>query len=384
MAPELPQAEIRNDLSRAVEKTATGEPLRCFGDKLCAKYESPEYDPKLVLSVVADVYAKYRNEFKPKISFFEYVEAFGSGLIKLCQTKLSGVSVDGVLGQPTKDAFAAQIPDVSKWDKAPQSADLGDSATGIRSDSKAKISDGDKEAKPLPPLGVDVDELTEFTYKRGTEKGHVTNTVRQSVAVIYNSQEPTVTIPNLVPKFGEWKNFGAPFLITEYPPGKPITFLETNIEHGIHIALLPLLKAVEKEIMDHNLSYKPPGIIGRQPRNMSFQESQADGKLKSVESKTIPSFHAWGLAIDINKDQNRPEYGRGNIPDEVVMAFAKFGFLWGLHGNPGLPPYLGNDPMHFQLSFLPNTLEYLAMCQKSPVAMRYLRQIQPVLDQMRK
>ena len=76
MAPELPQAEIRNDLSRAVEKTATGEPLRCFGDKLCAKYESPEYDPKLVLSVVADVYAKYRNEFKPKISFFEYVEAF--------------------------------------------------------------------------------------------------------------------------------------------------------------------------------------------------------------------------------------------------------------------------------------------------------------------
>jgi hypothetical protein len=54
------------------------------------------------------------------------------------------------------------------------------------------------------------------------------------------------------------------------------------------------------------------------------------------------SYHAWGIAIDLNRNQN-PEGGASHQDPRLVAAFAQWGFRWG-----GLfyPP----DPMHFELA----------------------------------
>ena len=56
------------------------------------------------------------------------------------------------------------------------------------------------------------------------------------------------------------------------------------------------------------------------------------------------SYHAWGIAIDINRLAN-PEYGASHQDPRVIAAFEHRGFRWG-----GLwsPP----DPMHFELAGL--------------------------------
>jgi hypothetical protein len=56
------------------------------------------------------------------------------------------------------------------------------------------------------------------------------------------------------------------------------------------------------------------------------------------------SYHAWGIAIDINRLAN-PEYGASHQDPRVIAAFEHWGFRWG-----GLwsPP----DPMHFELAGL--------------------------------
>jgi hypothetical protein len=53
------------------------------------------------------------------------------------------------------------------------------------------------------------------------------------------------------------------------------------------------------------------------------------------------SLHAFGIAIDLNPENN--ELGtRGNMNPELILMFKHFGFFWGgdFHGRP--------DPMHFQ------------------------------------
>jgi hypothetical protein len=59
------------------------------------------------------------------------------------------------------------------------------------------------------------------------------------------------------------------------------------------------------------------------------------------------SFHAFGLAVDLNVEGNY--YGtRGNMDPRVVEIFEKWGFEWG--GRWSTP-----DPMHFQLDRLIQT-----------------------------
>lgn len=57
---------------------------------------------------------------------------------------------------------------------------------------------------------------------------------------------------------------------------------------------------------------------------------------------TKPSTHSWGIAIDVEPGQ----YPRGSddrLPDEVIQAFAAFGFVYGGDFKKI------KDPMHFQL-----------------------------------
>ena len=56
------------------------------------------------------------------------------------------------------------------------------------------------------------------------------------------------------------------------------------------------------------------------------------------------SYHAWGIAIDLNRNQN-PEGGASHQDPRLVAAFEHWGFRW---GAVFYPP----DPMHFELAGL--------------------------------
>lgn len=54
------------------------------------------------------------------------------------------------------------------------------------------------------------------------------------------------------------------------------------------------------------------------------------------------SYHAWGIAIDLNRTEN-PEGGANHQDPRLIEAFARWGFRW---GGQFYPP----DPMHFELA----------------------------------
>jgi hypothetical protein len=88
-----------------------------------------------------------------------------------------------------------------------------------------------------------------------------------------------------------------------------------------------------------------PQIPGGLNSNIGGYENR-----NNVNNPSAVSFHAFGLALDINSDANpngAPGYGRSGqyvIPAEVAHALAaKYGMLWGGDFN-GTP-----DPMHFEI-----------------------------------
>lgn len=60
----------------------------------------------------------------------------------------------------------------------------------------------------------------------------------------------------------------------------------------------------------------------------------------------IPSFHSYGIAIDLNAKQN-PLGSKGKWSENFLLAFELAGFYWG--GNFKSRP----DPMHWQLCAVP-------------------------------
>lgn len=54
------------------------------------------------------------------------------------------------------------------------------------------------------------------------------------------------------------------------------------------------------------------------------------------------SYHAWGIAIDINRTEN-PEGGSNHQDPRLIEAFERWGYRW---GGVFYPP----DPMHFELA----------------------------------
>lgn len=66
---------------------------------------------------------------------------------------------------------------------------------------------------------------------------------------------------------------------------------------------------------------------------------------RKIAGTKVSSYHAWGLAIDINATTNG-RGGRGDIPDDVVSLWTEHGFGWG--GN-----WDNTDPMHVQFRLSP-------------------------------
>ena len=125
---------------------------------------------------------------------------------------------------------------------------------------------------------------------------------------------------------------------------------------------------VPKCFLASGAAWRPAGteILGYNFRGM---------KIGGVESSSILSSHSAGLAIDIDAGQNGPKYdggakNRGNIPDGVVEALVRAGFVWGGVRKKGFEE-LGDDPMHFQLSLHPDDARYPETLASDATAEKY-------------
>jgi hypothetical protein len=261
--------------------------------------------------------------------------------------------------------------------------------TGEGSKSETQLAeekpeqDVEKVQEPKKPKVEPEPEAEVLPYRPGTEKPHVSDksAFRSQVEQIYAQEKTFFTTDNLNEYFG--RNY-TKFLIKEdpvlEPAGQPITFLGRPITGGINLMMLPFLKIAERKIMDLNLNYIPASneIRGFQDRNMCV--ANPSGGL--MDDPNIPSFHKYGLAVDIDPDTNWPKDGRGNIPDEVIMAMAEAGFACGSISDPSFF-YLMNDTMHYQMRFPPDSPAGKKIIDASPIGTRYWKAISPLLDRIK-
>ncbi|MFH0838337.1 MAG: M15 family metallopeptidase [Patescibacteria group bacterium] len=219
-------------------------------------------------------------------------------------------------------------------------------------------------------------------YKPGTKEPHLSpkNTFRPQVEQIYAQNETFFTLQNLSKYFG--RNYEK-FIVREDPVTheQPITFFGKPISGGVNLMMIPFLRIAERNIMDLDLNYAPrqKEIEGFQNRNMCVRTDPSNPNSRTI-SDSIPSFHKYGLAIDIDKPENWPENGRGNIPDEVVLAMARAGFNIGMMGDQTARHYLINDSMHFQMRFPPDSPAGQKIVEASPIGRRYWKAISPMLE----
>lgn len=382
--------ESLRKIDAALDKKESKDSLEALGTEMLYEFSKEKYTPEVFLNSLQEVFFDHEHQFNPPIDFFEYVEAFGPDMVILCQQKLKDAGldlgkfgpnedgVDGKLGNVTAAAFNEFYNPEGDLDKDEKALSDQIPSVGQSKAKSAPVSEGIKVNEDEPRQTADLSDqsgLLTHPFERGKESYHKTHEIISALTAYHNQTESTVVLNNLARDFGEKEKFGPPFLITEDPiTHGPIKFLGRTIENGIHAALLPALKAAEEKIAGMHLNYQPGGIGGtRKNCMMSF-----NGKL----SDTIPSFHAWGLAIDIDAGENFGRHGRGTIPDEVAAALVESGLHWGLIGNPSKPPYLGKDPMHFQLRYLPRDPNYLSSISASTEGMKYYYKLKPVLDRM--
>jgi|GEM_PF-6679258 len=419
--PEKKPDEIIVQLRKALENDEGNDKLEKVGDLLYETFKDPKYSPESVLSSVKEVFEENKNDFDPKVTFHEFIAAFGPGLVKLCQLKLlaEGHSlgdfgenkdgVDGKLGKKTKNALKlffgkkdsdvlpvrVEAPAVPKpAEPAPKPAEpvaKNPEPEILPVGIEPKIPEikapkpVPKKEKPAPVKAkMSYDEKPQIPSEEGPK---ATFTPKQSLAPdireIYN-QHPaeffngsgTRQKENMADYFGKTFEDVKDF-ISDIDPvtNEPFTFLNKPIHGGINLMMMPFLKIAEEEINNSPFKYdlKENQILG-----FSYRDMIVGGKPSGY-----PSFHKFGLAIDMDHDTNWPKNGRGDIPDHVVMAMVKAGFNWGKVENADAP-YLSIDPMHFQLGFPADSETGLAIINASPTGRKYYEAIKPLLEKARR
>lgn len=116
------------------------------------------------------------------------------------------------------------------------------------------------------------------------------------------------------------------------PAGRVPLTLVNFVGHQVqfHPKAAPYLAAVSKEIEESKINYRFDDV----------QTFNADSR-----SGYGPSFHTFGLAIDVNPVRNPSTHSRPpitDIPSQIIDIFKKYGFGWG--GDWQEPV----DPMHFE------------------------------------
>lgn len=276
-----------------------------------------------------------------------------------------------LFGTPEEKAEIARQRKEQKGEKAKKETE-----TGLQTLKEDVDKDkGKKEEEEREP------EVEVMPYEPGTKKPTLSpkHTFKDQVEAIYAQRDTPYTTHNLHEYFGrEYKKF----MIKKDPVTgvEPITFLGRPISGGINMIMLPFLRIAERDLMDQGLNYMPAQKIvrGFQDRNMCVGDEEGN----KVLHETIPSFHKYGLAVDLDPDHNWPKDGRGTIPDEVMLAMARAGFNLGIMGDKSAY-YLINDSMHFQMRFPPESAAGQAIINNSPIGKKYWDAVKPMYEEDR-
>lgn len=412
-AAELPKLvpESKPELSPLAQKlhealNSKETDLKKVGDLMNETFKTAEYSPEVVLSSIKDIFDQHKAEFKPPKTLESFIKSFGEGMVSLCQQKLVEAGyklgkfgknkdgVDGKLGPMTAAAIsnyfkkktgpatslkpkAEEVPakevkidkpipqKVEKVSKNPEdkqpkakilSVDQGDKVNPEEEYIPKSYQPGEKAPKPLSTLAELKDPIEEI-YER-TPHIYKINTIRNI--------------------FGDRNGEKIKKYITTVDPltNEPISFLGRPLHGGINLMMIPFLKIAEQAIQNMGLNYKPKAkdIGGYHNRDMNSMGGQPSN---------VPSFHAYGIAIDMDASENSPAKGRGDIPDEVVMEMVKAGFSWGGRGDlTAKYDFLGSDPMHFQMRFPPTDPAGQAIINASSAGRAYWKVIEPMLAEI--
>lgn len=405
------KTELMKRISKAVEDTEDEDSLLKEGTLLYETFKSKEYSPDMVLSSIRESYKEHKDEFDPPKSFHDFIRSFGKSLVMLCQQKLlednedcdlgkSGEKqdgIDGIIGKLTGPALDAYFEEMDKANKGPKEAS---NATEVATKSEAASSATEvagyqaasAPAKTQPESAAQPERQPDSAalfkpYQRGTEKGRFTDmgSLQKNIrSEIYDPNKSTYNVDTLHDYFGKEGHEIQQYLTIVDPVTKgPITFMGKKIDK-LNLEMLVFLKITEQNIKAKNLKYLPGGISGYQDRNLHFINQENDPKLMELALRT-PSFHKYGMAIDIDYSKNRPENGRGDIPDEIITTMCETGLAWGGVGDSHerSSSYLGRDPMHFQPRFPADSEEGQAIIQASPIGQEYWRVIGPMLREIK-
>lgn len=376
--------EIVRRLHEALKSKEGKETLYSVGDLMYETFKGKEYSPQNVLSSIREVYNKNKAGFNPRISFNQFIQSFGPGMVKLCQQKLLEIGgynlgssgenkngVDGKYGKKTKKALGRYY---SKQE-APKKEDTDEITVTKVSYQPLVPTSTDLPQKPeyqSPADPESTDDVTIEPYQPGTEKGTLTplGKLNPRISEIYGQSETVYDNKHMGEIYGKTKKEVMEFVITEDPiTHKPVSFMSKRLEGGISMEMYVFLKVAEAEIQKLHLKYVPKGatIGGFEYRKMKMIDGSDNGM----------SMHAYG-AIDIDSGTNKPENGRGDIPDEVVLELVKAGLAWGGTKDPAFN-YLGKDPMHAQLRFPADSPQGQAIINASPVGRKYWSVLGPMI-----
>jgi|GEM_PF-2503323 len=139
-----------------------------------------------------------------------------------------------------------------------------------------------------------------------------------------------------------WESIGSRRFLNHYDPttNQPITFMGKEISSSLNLLMLPYLKEAEARMKATGIDYKIKDFQFFADRN--------------IREGTQKSYHAYGVAGDINPGDNafKQEWGTldptKRVPEKFVQVMESLGFVWG--GRWGRP-----DPMHFEFHLNPFT-----------------------------
>lgn len=398
-SPEKKPSELILLIRKALESKEGADSLRKLGDLLYETYKGDEYSPAIILSSIREVYDENKSTFAPPLTFNNFLKSFGPGMVMLCQQKLAAVGgynlgkfgrkkdgVDGKLGKMTNRALQRYYKKTRtpKTIKAQEGVDpqIPGEQPAPQLPHQAPIPPPKDVPPPVQSVAYMPMEATGDTevvpYTPGTQPGTITpnKDLNPRLDAIYAQNRTTLTHQNLPEHYGRSEEEVRRFIILNDPiTGGTATFLGRTIDHkgrsgpGLNMIMLPFLKIAEEEIRRQNINYQPRNKIG----GFAYRNMRLNGKMSNVKS-----HHAYGLAIDMDSDTNDTKDGRGDIPDEVVLALVNAGFAWGGTRNPAFS-YLGRDAMHFQLRFDARDPEAQAILRASPIGMKYWKAILPLL-----
>ena len=400
-------SSLSQKLKQALESRESKESLRKIGDSLYEAFKDPEYSADIVLSSVKESFEENKNSFRPPLSLNGFIQSFGSGMVRLIQQKLvefggfdlgkygpRGNGIDGKLGRMTGNAIkqyfekagsadgpraAAETPAAAPQPNPAAAPGVISAAVSTAPTFSPEVSAYAPPQKDLPAPSANTDQNVDLSpYKPGTERPSFTpvGPLQSRIRKIYDGASSTYTTDSMPAQLGRTRERIEPFLTNIDPvTGGPLTFLGAPFlkppSGGMNLMAIPFLKIAEEKIRAAHIAYKPAIKIykGYEFRGL---------KIKGKPSDKIMSSHSFGMAFDIDPSENMPEDGRGNIPDEVVMALVESGFAWGSVPYEGF--HFAADPMHFQLRFDPRDAIGSALINSSKAGSLYWQKVQPLLD----